>query len=410
VTARILVLGAGFAGLWSAAGAARALDEFGIGKDQIQITVVNRDIWHAIRVRNYEADLREVRVPLDGVLDPIGVEWVAGEVVAIDLACRQVVCMIRGTRRLLNYDRLIFALGSELVRPEIPGLADYAFDVDTFEGGARLNAHIASLPEQPASAGQFTALVVGAGLTGIETATELPGKLRTAMGRGARTAEVPRVILADHRPAIGSDMGQEAGHVIDEALTFLGIETRTGVSISALDSSGATLSTGERIAAATIVWCTGMRANPLTGVFPVKHDRFGRIPVDRFMKVEGIDGIFAAGDVANAVIDDRHVSVMSCQHARPMGRFAGHNAVCDLLSRPMLPLRIDWYVTCLDLGPWGAVYTEGWDRRVLATAAAAKRTKQIINCERIYPPNSAGRRQILDAAAPVVQAPPPQFR
>ena len=410
MTARILVLGAGFAGLWSAAGAARALDEFGIGKDQIQITVVNRDIWHAIRVRNYEADLREVRVPLDGVLDPIGVEWVAGEVVAIDLACRQVVCMIRGTRRLLNYDRLIFALGSELVRPEIPGLADYAFDVDTFEGGARLNAHIASLPEQPASAGQFTALVVGAGLTGIETATELPGKLRTAMGRGARTAEVPRVILADHRPAIGSDMGQEAGHVIDEALTFLGIETRTGVSISALDSSGATLSTGERIAAATIVWCTGMRANPLTGVFPVKHDRFGRIPVDRFMKVEGIDGIFAAGDVANAVIDDRHVSVMSCQHARPMGRFAGHNAVCDLLSRPMLPLRIDWYVTCLDLGPWGAVYTEGWDRRVLATAAAAKRTKQIINCERIYPPNSAGRRQILDAAAPVVQAPPPQFR
>ena len=76
-------------------------------------------------------------------------------------------------------------LGSELVRPEIPGLAEYAFDVDTYEGGARLNAHITTLPEQPASAGQFTALVVGAGLTGIETATELPGKLRAAMGRAA---------------------------------------------------------------------------------------------------------------------------------------------------------------------------------------------------------------------------------
>jgi NADH dehydrogenase len=55
VTARILVLGAGFAGLWSAAGAARALDEFGIGRGAVQVTVVNRDQWHAIRVRNWRS-------------------------------------------------------------------------------------------------------------------------------------------------------------------------------------------------------------------------------------------------------------------------------------------------------------------------------------------------------------------
>jgi NADH dehydrogenase len=153
-----------------------------------------------------------------------------------------------------------------------------------------------------------------------------------------------------------------------------------------------------------------MRANPLTELFPVERDRFGRVPVDRFMRVEGVPHVFAAGDAGCAVVDDRHNSVMSCQHARPMGRFAGHNAVCDLLGRPMLPLRIDWYVTCLDLGAWGAVYTEGWDRRVAATGAAAKQTKQLINCQRIYPPRSNDRRQILDAAAPVVQAPPPKYR
>ena len=67
-----------------------------------------------------------------------------------------------------------------------------------------------------------------------------------------------------------------------------------------------------------------------------------------------MENIFAAGDAACAPLDGGHFSVMSCQHARPMGRFAGHNAVCDLLGRPMLPLRIDWYVTCLDLGAWGA--------------------------------------------------------
>jgi NADH dehydrogenase len=91
-----------------------------------------------------------------------------------------------------------------------------------------------------------------------------------------------------------------------------------------------------------------------------------------------------------------------------MGRFAGHNVVCDLLGEPMLPLRIDWYVTVLDLGSWGAVYTEGWDRRVVLTGDAAKQVKQTINCQRIYPPRSRDRSAILDAAAPIVQAPPPR--
>jgi NADH dehydrogenase len=52
-----------------------------------------------------------------------------------------------------------------------------------------------------------------------------------------------------------------------------------------------------------------------------------------------------------------------------MGRFAGNNVVADLVGQPMLPLRIDWYVTVLDLGGWGALYTEGWDREVRVTGA-----------------------------------------
>jgi NADH dehydrogenase len=64
----------------------------------------------------------------------------------------------------------------------------------------------------------------------------------------------------------------------------------------------------------------------------------------------------------------------------------------------------------VDLGPWGAVYTEGWDRRVVAQRAAAKRTKETINRQRIYPPLSRDRREILAAAAPAVQAPPAYTR
>jgi NADH dehydrogenase len=91
-----------------------------------------------------------------------------------------------------------------------------------------------------------------------------------------------------------------------------------------------------------------------------------------------------------------------------MGRIAGHNVVCDLVGAEMIAIDIGYYVTCLDLGAWGAVYTEGWDRRVTAAGAAAKQTKRTINRQRIYPPRSCDPAQIFAAAAPVVQAPPRQ--
>jgi len=404
-TQQIVVLGAGFAGLWSAVGAARKLDELGIGPDRVEVSLVDRSAFHSIRVRNYEAELDDTRVPLDDILRPIGVQRVEGEVADIDVVQRRV--LITDRAQPLSYDRLVFALGSRLVRPPIPGLEAHAFDVDTYDGGRRLNAHIAALPTRTPSPGQWTALVIGGGLTGVEAAAEMPGKLRAALGD---SPGAPRVIIADRQPWIGSDMGEEARAVIDEALSGLGVEQRPGISVAAIDEDGATLSTGERIPAATIVWCAGMQAHPLTARFPVERDRFGRVPVDDFLKIKTMPAEFAAGDVAWFPIDGSRSCVMSCQHGRPMGRFAGHNVVCDLLGLPMLPLKIDWYTTILDLGPWGAVCTAGWDRHVAATGAAAKRTKIIINRERIYPPRSGDRREILDAAAPVVQAPPAFFR
>ena len=402
---RILVLGGGFAGLWSAVGAARKLDELGLGPEEVEVTMVNRDGYHCIRVRNYEADLSAVRVPLDDVLGPVGVRRLEGEVAGIDLTGQTVTVTIANGQRTLPYDRLVFALGSQLLRPNVPGLAEHGFDVDTYNGAARLNTHLRSLLSLPASAGQLTVVVVGAGLTGIEAATEMPGKLRALLAQ-ANTMRPFRVILADHNPQVGSDMGESARPVIEEALAALGIETRLGIDIVAIGPSGVTLKSGEEIPAGAVVWCAGMRANPLTQLFPVERDRFGRIPIDAFMRVNGVANVFAAGDVAWAMMDDLHASVMSCQHGRPMGRFAGHNVVCDLFGLPMLPLRIPWYVTVLDLGPWGAVYTEGWERTVVTKGEAAKRTKQLINCQRIYPPLTGNRQEILAAAAPAPQAPP----
>ena len=399
---RIVVIGAGFAGLWSALSAARKLDE--LRATNVEVVVINGTPYHSIRVRNYEQPLDDTLVPLADVLDPAGVRRILGTVGSIDLLNGRVGFEADGTSvEWLGYDRLILAAGSELVRPAIPGLREFSFDVDTFQGAARLQAHLLELPDRPASPGRFTVVVVGAGLTGVELAAEMPARLRSIIGDHHHGAI--RVILADRSAKIGQAMGG-AQPVIEEALVAQGIELLPGVSLEAVTRDGVQLTGGEHLDAATVVWCGGMRASPLTAQFPVTHDPFGRVPVDAFLRVDNVPNVFAAGDCARILIDGERPSVMSCQHGRPMGRYAGHNAVCDLLGLDMLPLGIDWYTTILDLGPWGAVYTEGWERRLASQGAAAKATKRTINCERIYPPRNGRREDIFAAAAPVVQAPP----
>lgn len=266
-------------------------------------------------------------------------------------------------------------------------------------------------------AGKVYGAVVGAGLTGIEAASEMVDRLKTLL-YSAKLTEIGRVILADHNSHVGSDFGRkrDAGH--RTGTERIGRRNpHTGVAVAAVGPQGATLATGEAIEAATVIWCAGMRANPLTAKFPVEGDRFGRIPIDEFLKF-GPSYVLAAGDSAWGQLDEQHVSVMSCQHGRPMGRFAGHNAVCDLLGQPLLPLHIDWYVTVLDLGCGRFVY-QGWDRQVEAVGPQAKKTKQTINCRdpRIYPPLSGNRAQIFSggrrasrAACPVRENLPTDLR
>jgi NADH:ubiquinone reductase (H+-translocating) len=399
--ARIIVLGAGFAGLWAAVGAARKLDEISALPGEIEILVVDRNPYHNIRVRNYEVDLGNVAIPLGEVLDPIGVKHLTARVETIDVAKQEVAVATPRGREFLAYDRLLLALGSELARPDIPGLASTGFDVDTYSEAVRLNAHISALGTSLTSSGRSTVVVVGAGFTGIEVATEMPSKLVRAL-----PADGHRVLLVDPNPVVGATIGDHARPAICEALSTLGVETRLGAKVTAVDAAGITLASGEIIPAQTIVWCAGMRASPLAATLPGTQDRFGRIVVDQFMRVAGLKDVFAAGDVASSLVDGVHSTVMSCQFARPMGRFAGHNVVADLFGRPMIPLQIDWYVTVLDLGTWGALYTVGWDRQVLSSGHDAKAIKQTINQKRIYPPRTGTREDIFAAAAPIVQAPP----
>src|SRR5262249_32287661 len=178
----------------------------------------------------------------------------------------------------------------------IPGLAEHGFSVDSLDDAVALDKHLHSLPGLPAVNGRDTVVVAGGGFTGIEAATEMPTRLRAILGKKAR----PRVVIVERNPAIAPDMGEGSRPVIEEALKKLGIETRLRAAVASLDASGVTLSSGEHIETETVIWAAGIRAAPLTAQIPANRDNFGRLLVDRCLRVPGVEGVFATGDAARA--------------------------------------------------------------------------------------------------------------
>ncbi len=204
--------------------------------------------------------------------------------------------------------------------------------------------------------------------------------------------------MIDRSEILARGLGDNPRPFIEEALRATGVESRTGAHIAGIASDSVVLGDGERIDAATVVVTAGLRASDLAQLLDAERDEIGRLAVDEALRVRGVPDVYATGDIARAYADDDRLALMSCQHALTMGRFAGYNTARELLGLPLRAYRQPRYVTCLDLGSWGAVFTTGWDRQVELTRDEAKQLKRLINCQRIYPPTS-DRAAILAAAA-----------
>ncbi|KYG21317.1 pyridine nucleotide-disulfide oxidoreductase [Bradyrhizobium sp. AT1] len=394
---RIVIIGAGFAGMYAALSAARLRDIQGASPDKLEIALVAPEPTLVVRPRLYEPKPETLTAPLQDVLKAIDVIYVRGHAEAIDTRSKVVeIAAAQGARKKLPYDRLVVATGSRLFRPNVPGLAEHGFSVDQLDDAVALDRHLHGLSSRPASKARNSVVVAGGGFTGIEAATEVPSRLRKILGKDAQL----RVVIVDRNEAIAPDMGAGPRPVIEDALRKLGIETRLGVGVASLDKSGVTLSDGERIECQTVIWAAGMRAAPLTAQIPAERDQFGRLLVDRELRVPSVSGVFATGDAARAACDDvGNYALMSCQHATRMGAFAGNNAAAELLGVPTRPYHQKAYVTCLDLGEAGALFTRGWERTVEMVGDVAKKTKQEINTVWIYPPK-AERAAALASADP----------
>jgi NADH dehydrogenase len=394
---RIVIVGAGFAGMYAALSAARLRDIQGATPETLEIVLVAPEPTLVVRPRLYETRPETLTAPLQDLLKAIDVVYLQGSVEAVDTQSRAVkVAGTERTEQTIVYDRLVIATGSQLFRPDIPGLAQYGFSVDQLSDAIKLDQHLHDLARQPPSQMRDTVVVAGGGFTGIEVATEMPARLRAILGRNVN----PRVIIVERNAAIAPDMGTGPRPHIEDSLHVLGVEKRLGVAVTSLGKSGVTLSSGEHIECATVIWAAGMHASPLTGQIPADRDTSGRLLVDRELHVASLNGVFATGDAAKALCDDKGTyALMSCQHATRMGAFAGNNAAAELLGVPTKPYHQEAYVTCLDLGAAGALFTRGRERKVEMVGDAAKKTKHEINTVWIYPPR-ANRAAALASANP----------
>jgi NADH dehydrogenase len=389
---RIVIVGGGFAGVWAAMGASRLLRRHG-AESRVGITLVSPDDALVVRPRLYESDLSGVRVPLNGVLSPVGIDHRRAMVERIDAGGRRLTLAGHSpTEAELAYDQLVLCAGSKVRLPEG---AEGVHCVDSYEQAVALHQAVGGLADRPGA--PFSATVVGAGFTGLELATELSDKLRGAARASAADVSVR---LVDQASTVAPEFGPKARLVIEDALRSLEVQAQTGVPVSHVDADGVTLADGERVEASLTIWAAGPRASALNEQLGLPLDAKGRLAVDSHMAT-GIDGVWAAGDSAAVTVDGKHLAMMSCQQAMPQGRQAGENAAAAILGRSPGRYTQPLYITCLDLGSAGGLLTCGYERdTIIAGGERGKRFKRWINRSLIYPPAGGDATEMLGLGKP----------
>lgn len=391
----LVIVGGGFAGFWSAMSAVRQARELGKA-EQLKITLISKDEYHGIRPRFYEADLAGTRIPIRSYLESLKIDLVVGEVSGIDAESRR-ISLANGSGDIV-YDSLILAAGSRLKTGNIPGF-ERIFSVDTFNDASILEQHLRDLAASGFSTqASRNFVVVGGGFTGLEVLTSLPQRF---LAYGTSGAEF-NYFLVERSTELASNYSADGRRYITDQLRLAGVQLLLGEEAERIESGKIVLKSGKIIATDTVIWSTGLEASPLTANLKGERDELGRLNVDNFLRLPAYNNVFVAGDVAKVLVADKNYAVMSCQHAMPQGKFAGHNAVNLMFGKDMMPYSQPRYATCLDLGSENALFTTGWERNIKMSGPDAKALKNQIVTQWIYPAQSA--EEAVRMSAPEVLA------
>ncbi|GHD23157.1 NAD(P)/FAD-dependent oxidoreductase [Streptomyces galbus] len=354
---RIVIVGAGFAGYRAARTLSRA------ARGRADITLLNPTDYFLYlpllpQVAAGILEPRRVTVSLSGTLR--GVRLVLGEADHIDLDARSVHCTgPEGDTATLAYDRLVLAAGSVNKLLPVPGVAEHAHGFRGLPEALYLRDHVtrqielaASADDPKSCAARCTFVVVGAGYTGTEVAAQ--GQLLTdALVRKhpLRDGVRPRWLLLDLAGRVLPELDRRLSDTAGRVLRGRGVEVRTGTSVKEATRDGVLLTDGEFVDTRTLVWCVGVRPDPLAESLGLPMER-GRLLVEPTLRVPGRPEVFACGDAAAVPDLDEpgQYTPMTAQHAWRQGKVAGQNVAASLIGGELRSYRHKDLGFVVDLG------------------------------------------------------------
>jgi NADH:quinone reductase (non-electrogenic) len=358
-TLRILILGAGFAGVATA----RALERR-LRADEAEITIVGRDNFSLFTPMLPEVsagglETRHIVTPVRAELRRT--QFVLADVTAIDLDAHtvEVAHSITGAKQTLNYEQLVLALGSVTSTFGIPGVAEHALPLKTLEDAERLrNRAIASLEladvtSDPAERARLlTFVIVGGGYTGVEGAGEWVDLFRSITPFYASIAHSDvRIVLLEAGPVLLAGLPPAMGRYTKKNLVSRGVELHVGDAVTSLDDRAIHLASGTVIPTATVLWSAGVRPTPVVRDLPLQHARNGGIVVNRDFSVPDRPGVWALGDCAWIPMKTAgEWYPMTAQHAIREGPALARNIAAVLHGQPTKPFDFTALGTMASLG------------------------------------------------------------
>jgi NADH dehydrogenase len=337
-TARVVILGGGFGGVYTA----RALQKLKAAGAPIDVTIVSRDNFFLFTPMLHEVaasdlDITHIVSPLRTLLRHC--EVFVGDVESVDLERRQVE-VSHGFERhthVLEYDHLVIALGSTTNFYGLPGLDAHCLTMKTLGDAIHLrNRVIATLEEAdtecaPPDPGLLTFVVAGGGFAGVETIGAVNDFVRDAIRFYPRLrTRTVRMVLVHSGPEILPELGSSLGAYAREQLEARGVEILTGARVSGVTAAGVSLAGGQFIPSRLVVWTAGTSPHPLLGRLGCATDH-GRLVVYDTLAVPDRRGVWALGDCA--VVPDRQTGSSfppTAQHAIREAAVLAGNIVATL--------------------------------------------------------------------------------
>ncbi|MFF8846498.1 NAD(P)/FAD-dependent oxidoreductase [Streptomyces sp. NPDC015127] len=329
---RIVVLGAGYAGAYAAGNLARRLSAA-----DTEITVVNAepDFVERLRLHQVAAGQEIEARKLADVFAGTGIRLRLARVTAVDPERHVVAVADAVGGGELGYDTLLYALGSRVADSGVPGVAEHAFDVTGRPSALRLRERLDRLDRRGEGR---SVLVVGDGLTGIETATEIaesrPGLSVTLVSRGE----------------LGARLSAGARRHLRRACDRLGITVLEHTSVEAVEATRVLCADGTALASDATVWTAGFAVHPIAAASGLEVTENGRIVVDRTMRSVSHPNVYAAGDSAYAIGDNGRPLPMSCASAGDTGRQATDAIVGRLTGRKVANIKLAYLGNHISLG------------------------------------------------------------